>query len=174
MLMTCITHADARDQKAHPFRGLTATGWREVESAAERFRTLVDEETPKIELVISSPKARCVETALLLAKALSDLCATSEIRLDAGLKAGSISGNELSDLANSVQGQHLLISAHADLVRALPPGTRLIPTAAQNGWFTTRPVLIMVNYDPGEPWAAAQVLACEGLSDDKWGNLLQG
>jgi phosphohistidine phosphatase SixA len=172
--MTCITHADARDKKAHPFRGLTSTGWREVESAAERFRAFIDEETPKIELVVSSPKARCVETAILLAKALSDLCATSEIQLDAGLKAGSISGNELFDLANRVQCQHVLISAHADLIRTLPAGTGLIPAAAHNGWFTTRPVLILVKYDPGEPWAGAQVLACVGLSDDKWGNLLQG
>jgi phosphohistidine phosphatase SixA len=174
MFITCITHADARDKKAHPFRGLTGTGWREVESSADRLKALIDEETPKIELVVSSPKARCVETAILLAKALSDLCATSEIQLDAGLKAGSISGNELSDLANRVQSQHVLISAHADIVRALPAGTRLIPSAAQNGWFTTRPVLILVKYDPGEPWAGAQVLACVGLSDDKWGNLLQG
>jgi phosphohistidine phosphatase SixA len=174
MFISCITHADARDKKAHRFRGLTSRGWREVESAAQRFRALIDEETPKIELVVSSPKARCVETALLMAKALSDLCATSEIVLDAGLKAGSISGNELSDLGNRVHCQHVLISAHADLVGALPAGTRLMPVAAQKGWFTTRPVLILVKYEPVEPWAAAQVLACEGLLDDKWVNLLQG
>lgn len=174
MLITCITHADARDKKVHPFRGLTGKGWQEVESAAERFRALIDEETPKIDLVVSSPKARCVETALLLAKALSDLCATSEIQLDAGLKAGSISGNELFDLANRVQSLHALISAHADLVQALPAGTRLRPSAGQNGWFTTRPVLILLKYEPGEPWAAARVLACEGLLDSKWGNMLQG
>jgi phosphohistidine phosphatase SixA len=173
MLITCITHADARDKKAHPFRGLTEQGWREVERSAERFRELIDNETPKIEVVVSSPKARCVETALLFAKAVSDLATTSEIQLDAGLKAGSISGHELFDMANSTQGRHLLVSAHADLVRALPAHAAMVSKAAKDGWFTARPVLILMKYDAGEPWSSAQVLACEGLLHEEWRNLLQ-
>mgnify|MGYP000172442424 CR=1 FL=1 len=173
MLITCITHADARDKKTHPFRGLTEQGWREVERAAERFRALIDNETPKIEVVVSSPKARCVETAVLFAKAVSNLTTTSEIQLDAGLKAGSIGGNELFDLANSIQGRHILVSAHADLARALPVQAKMIPEAAKDGWFTTRPVLILVKYDAGQSWKSAQVLACEGLLDEEWRNLLQ-
>jgi phosphohistidine phosphatase SixA len=173
MLITCITHADARDKKAHPFRGLTEQGWREVERAANRFKELIDDETPNIEVVVSSPKARCVETALLFAKAVSDLVSTSEIQLDAGLKAGSIGGHELFDLANSIQGQHLLISAHADLVRAIPSHVMLISEAVKNGWFATRPVLTLVRYEVGEPWDSAQILACEGLWDEEWRQLLQ-
>lgn len=173
MLITCITHADARDKKAHPFRGLTEQGWREVEGSAARFRELIDDETPNIGVVVSSPKARCVETALLFAKAISDLVATSEIQLDASLKAGSIGGRELFDLANGIQGQHLLVSAHADLVRALPSQTTIVSEAVKNGWFTTRPVLILVKYDAGEAWDSAQVLACEGLFDEEWRNLIQ-
>jgi len=173
MLITCITHADARNKKKHPFRGLTKQGWREVESIAERFRELIDDETPKIEVVVSSPKARCVETALLFAKAVSKLTTTSEIQLSAGLKAGSIDGHELFDLANSIQGQHFLVSAHADFVRALPAHATMISGAAKDGWFTTRPVLILVKYDAGESWNSAQVLACEGLLHEEWRNLLQ-
>ena len=71
MIINCITHAAARDKKKHPFRGLTEQGWREVNGAAEQFRKLIDEETPAIETIISSPKARCVETAILFAKAIS-------------------------------------------------------------------------------------------------------
>ena len=173
MLITCITHADARNKKKHPFRGLTKQGWREVESIAERFRELIDDETPKIEVVVSSPKARCVETALLFAKAVSKLTTTSEIQLSAGLKAGSIDGHELFDLANSIQGQHFLVSAHADFVRALPAHATMISGAAKDGWFTTRPVLILVKYDAGESWNSAQVLACEGLLHEEWRNLIQ-
>ena len=88
MFITCITHTDARDKKEHPFRGLSKQGWREVENAAERYRALIDDQTPKIDVVVSSPKARCVETAVLFAKEVSDLAATSEIQLDAKLKAG--------------------------------------------------------------------------------------
>jgi broad specificity phosphatase PhoE len=134
---------------------------------------LIDDETPKIEVVVSSPKARCVETALLFAKAISDLTTTSEIQLDAGIKAGSIDGHQLFDLANSIQGQHFLVSAHADFVRALPKQAKMIPEATKGGWFTTRPVLTLVKYEAGESWNAAQVLACEGLWYEEWRNLLQ-
>jgi phosphohistidine phosphatase SixA len=173
MLITCITHADARDKKAHPFRGLTEQGRREVERAAERFRELIDDKTPDIEVVVSSPKARCVETAILFAKAVSDLCTTSEIRLDEGLKAGSIGGHELFHVANNIRAQHLLVSAHADLVRALPAQAVMISEAVKNGWFTNRPVLILVKYDTWESWDSAHVLACEDLLDREWRNLLQ-
>jgi phosphohistidine phosphatase SixA len=173
MLITCLTHADARDKKTYPFRGLTEKGWQETERAAERFRELITAETPKIEVVVSSPKARCVETALLFAKAVSDLMATSQFQLEARLEAGSIAGQELFDLANSLDVQHLLVSAHADLVGALPANVVMISEAVKNGWFTTRPVLILVDYDRGEAWDTAQVLTCEGLWDDKWQNLRQ-
>ncbi len=172
MLITCITHADAHNDKAHPFRSLTGQGWREVEGAAGRFRNLIDEETPSIEIVVSSPKTRCVETAILFGKAISDLVAASEIQLDTGLKAGSIGGRELMDLANNIQGQHMLVSAHADLVRALPAQATMRAEVVRNGWFTTRPVLVLVNYDVGESWDSAQVLACEGLFGEEWWNLL--
>jgi phosphohistidine phosphatase SixA len=172
MYLTCITHAGARDKKAHPFRGLTKKGWAEVESAARHYRTLIDEETPKFDTVVTSPKARCAETALLLAKALSDLCTTSEIQLDPALKAGSVEGDELHALANRVEGEQALVSAHADLVKALPPAIELIPEAAKDGWFSSRPVLVLLEYEPGSPWNRARILACEGLFDGEWRNLL--
>lgn len=172
MIITCITHANARDKKKYPFRGLTKQGWQEVEQAAERFRALVDDEAPKIAAVVTSPKARCVETAVLFAKAVSDRLTTSEIQLDAALKAGSVSGHELFELANRVQVQHVLVSAHADLVQALPEHIKLKSNAAEDGWFTTRPVLILLRYEAGESWSSAEVLACEGLFDEEWRSLL--
>ena len=173
MFITCITHTDARDKKKHPFRGLSKQGWREVELAAERFRELIDDGAAKIDVVVSSPKARCVETAVLFAKEVSDLAATSEIQLNASLKAGSIDGQELFDLANNIQAQHLLVSAHADFARTLPEHATMIAEATKNGWFTTRPVLILVEYEPGKPWGAAKIVACEGLFGKKWRSLLQ-
>ncbi len=173
MIITCITHCDARDKKKFPFRGLTEKGRRESDLAEVRFRELITVETPKIETVISSPKARCVETAVLFAKAISDLLSTSEIQLDATLKAGSIHGEELFELANGSECRHVLVAAHADLARTLPPHAKLLAEAAKNGWFTTRPVLILLNYEPGDSWDAAQVLACEGLVGEEWQHLLQ-
>jgi phosphohistidine phosphatase SixA len=174
MLLTGITHASARDKKEHPFRGLTENGWSEVRGAAARFKELTGGEHPLVETIISSPKARCIETAVLFAKAISDfqLVATSEIQVDASLKAGSIQGGELVELANRTGAKHLLVSAHADLVKALPPSARLAPETAKGGWFTTRPVLFTVDYTPGEPWDRAGILYCEGFVDGKWRSLI--
>lgn len=173
MLITCITHADARDKKKYPFRGLTGQGWQEVNSAAEQFRELMDEETLVIETIVSSPKARCVETAILFAKAVSEFTATSEIQLDANLKAGSIRGKELFNLAKGIQVQHLLVSGHADLARTLPPQDKLVSEATKDGWFTTRPVLFQIEYGAGNSWDKARVVYCLGLVDGEWLNLLQ-
>ncbi|UCG23810.1 MAG: histidine phosphatase family protein [Chloroflexota bacterium] len=173
MLVTCITHADARGKK-HAFRGLTKQGQKEAESAAERFRELAEKGVPRIGFVMSSPKARCLETAVLLAKALSDfgLITTSEVLVDATLKAGSITGGELADLANMIEARHLLVSAHADLAKALPAGAGLGSTAVKDGWFTTRPVLFTIDYEAGEAWDNARVLYCEGYVDDDWHSLI--
>lgn len=148
MLVPCITHADARDKKKHTFRGLTEQGWKEVNSAAERFRRLIEEEAPLIETIVSSPKARCLESAILFAKAISEfrLMATSEIQVNSSLKAGSISGDELAKLANGIRTQHLLVSAHADLAQALPAHVELASGSVKDCWFTTRPVQFTIDY----------------------------
>lgn len=172
MLITCITHADARDKNKYPFRGLTEQGWQEVDSAAGQYRRLVDEETPVIETVVSSPKARCVETAILFAKAVSEFAATSEIQLDANLKAGSIRDEELFNLAQYLDVQHMLVSGHADLARTLPTKVELVSKATKDGWFITRPVLFQIDFETGTSWDDARVLNCSGLVDREWLNLL--
>ncbi len=173
MLVSCITHAGARGKK-HAFRGLTEKGWQEANSAAERFKELMEEEVPHIGVVVSSPKARCLETAVLFAKVLSDfgLITTSEVQVDAGLKAGFITGDELFLLANRIETRHLLVSAHADLAKALPAGTELLSTAVRDGWFTTRPVLFTIDYEAREPWDTARVLYCEGFVNEEWQRLV--
>lgn len=179
MLLSGITHADARDGKKHPFRGLSKQGRKESKKAADRFKKLVEawtnergEPVPAVDVVVSSPKVRCLETVILMAKAASQLTATSEVQVRPALKAGAITGRELADLANEVEAQHMLVSGHADLVQALPEQVELAPEAAKNGWFTTRPVLFVIDYAAGKPWESAQVLSCEGLVDGKWISLL--
>lgn len=173
MLITCITHAGARG-KERPFRGLTERGQAEAASAAGRFRELAGDEVPRVGVIVSSPKARCLETAVLFAKAASDfgLVAVSEVQVDAGLKAGSITGAELSLLANSFATRHLLVSGHADLAKALPVRTELTPTAVKDGWFTTRPVLFTIDYEAGKLWGAARLLTCEGYIEQAWRSLI--
>ncbi len=90
-----------------------------------------------------------------------------------GSLAGSILGDELADLANSIRTQHLLVSAHADLAKALPTHVELTSTAVKDGWFTTRPVLFTIDYKVGEPWDKARVLYCEGYIDEQWQGLIR-
>lgn len=179
MLISVITHAAARG-KQHPFRGLTKEGRNEARNAAGRFMELLEDlpanqgiEAPAIDLIISSPKARCLATALLFAKRLSDLglVATSEIGTEPALKAGSIAGQELAELALAASGRHMLVSGHADLAKALPAVIELAPEVSKDGWFTTRPVLFTIDHEPGEPWQDAQLFFCEGLVDGKWMDL---
>jgi phosphohistidine phosphatase SixA len=182
MLISCITHANARSKKNHVFLGLTEQGWGEVDSAAKQFNALIagqgnvqGEYMPRVDAIISSPKARCLETAVLFAKAISDygLVTTSEAQTNAALKAGSIGGDELVELANSTRMRHLLVAAHADLAKTLPSRVELVPSAVKDGWFTTRPVLFSIDHEAGEPWDQARVLFCEGYIDDEWRNLIQ-
>lgn len=178
MLLTGITHAAARDKK-HPFRGLTKQGRKESRRAAARFLELaptlaqeVGGSLPPIGAIVSSPKVRCLATALLFAKGLGDLMVASEIQVDDSIKAGAVTGRELADLAQSVQVEHLLVSGHADLAKALPPGANLAAGAAKDGWFTTRPVVFTIHYAAGSAWDSARVLFGEGLVEKEWRRLL--
>ena len=173
MFLSVITHADARGD--FEFRGLTEQGWQEADSAVSRYQSLLQaqaQEIPAIDAVVSSPKPRCLETAILLAKGLGDFVQASEVSVNAGLKAGSISGPELKDVAQAVDAEHVLVSGHADMVKTLPEGTSLTAGAENDGWFADKPVLFTVVYEPGAPWAEASVLFCPALADGEWQDLL--
>lgn len=174
MFLSVITHADARE--GFEFRGLTEQGWQEAGSAVSHYRGLLRaqaEEIPAIDAVVSSPKPRCLETAILLAKGLGDFVQASEVSVNAGLKAGSINGPELKEVAQTVDAEHLLVSGHADMVKTLPEGASLVSGAENDGWFADKPVLFTVAYEPGAPWDEATVIFCQALVDGAWQNLLE-
>ena len=173
MLITAITHASARE-KEHNFRGLTEEGQAETARMAERYRTLTaGQEVPAIEWMLSSPKARCLETAILFAKGLTDEeISASSVAVDAGLSAGSIEGDELATLAATGEVRHLLVSGHADLVKTVPETAHFRPDATSEGWFQTRPVLFQIEIEPGRPWAEATVRFCESFVEGEWRSLL--
>lgn len=173
MYLTAITHASARD-KEHHFRGLTPAGQEESASAAWQFEARTKgRDLPPFDRIVSSPKPRCLETVILLAKALSnDSINTSKVEVDAGLAAGKIEGNALATLAAGGDAEHILVSGHADLVKTLPDGTSLIDKAADGGWFAVRPVLFQIEIAPGKSWEEATVHFCSGLVDGQWTDLL--
>ena len=174
MFLTVITHADAR--KGFEFRGLTEQGWQEAGSAVSHYHGLLRAqavEIPAIDAVVSSPKPRCLETAILLAKGLGDFVQASEVGVKSGLKAGSISGPGLQELAQSVDAEHVLVSGHADMVKTLPQGASLVAGADNDGWFADKPVLFTVAYEPGASWDEARVLFCQAIVDGAWQDLME-
>ncbi|MFD2070122.1 phosphoglycerate mutase family protein [Azotobacter chroococcum] len=181
MLIICITHADARRTKAsHIFRSLTEQGREEVRHAANRFqelamRILRDQYDKKlsIERILSSPKARCIETALLFADELRDLTKTSDISISEKLdekQDGILTSEDLVSVIRNENSQAILIACHGDLANALPPSA-LRSQENQGGWFKQRPVFALIDYDPEAGWESAKVLCCEGYEASPWKNL---
>ena len=128
---------------------------------------------PPFDQIVSSPKPRCLETAILFAKALDNASVeASSVAVDAGLAAGEIEGGEVAALAAGADAAHVLVSGHADMVKTLPPGTSLAAGAADGGWFAVRPVLFQVEIEPGRPWEEATVHFCSALVDGEWQDLL--
>ena len=173
MYLTAITHASARD-KEHHFRGLTPAGQEESASAAWQFEASTKgRDLPPFDRIVSSPKPRCLETAILFAKALSnDSIQASSMDVIEGLAAGKIEGGELAALAAASAAEHVLVSGHADLVKTLPDGTSLIDKAADGSWFAVRPVMFQIEIAPGKSWDEATVHFCSGLVDGQWTDLL--
>jgi phosphohistidine phosphatase SixA len=188
MLITCITHAHAKEDT---FRALTKQGTLEANSAAEKYRELArslvksgsyQPDALAIDCVVSSPLPRCLETVILFAKELSEYCNSSQIQIDNGLRAGGITGRSLAELVQNLAAEssvkHVLVSLHADLARALPERARLdleASEAVKNGWFQMRPVMVMLDYPVGQgtnSWEDAKILSCEGTFHSPWKSLL--
>ena len=172
MYLTVITHASAREGE-YNFRGLTAAGQGECAAVAERYGALASDGAPAFDRIVSSPKPRCLETVILFAKGLeNERIGASSVAVDGGLAAGEIEGGELAALAAAGGAEHVLVSGHADMVKALPAGVSLAEDAADGGWFAVRPVLFQVEVTGGQSWDEATVRSCGALVDGRWRDLL--
>src|SRR5829696_2748572 len=87
--------------------------------------------------IISSPLARCVETALRFSDAMKDLTETSEIRVRDRLReqrAGQLSAGDLVSLLDDTTSAAALICTHGDLAGALPMSATLKRGYSTDGW----------------------------------------
>lgn len=191
MLVILITHGDRRKSISRSvFGGLCDQGRTEVKSAANRFWALrnrhakeLDGNKLAIEKVVSSPMARCVETAVLFAKELSEFTNSpqakvgphvSEIHLCQELKEGpeKLTCQDLAAVIDRESVGAILVCTHGDLAGALPPTVELSATSQDGGWFKLRPVIALVKVEPDTGFQNAQVLCCEGYHAGSWENLL--
>jgi phosphohistidine phosphatase SixA len=183
MLAILLTHADAHRVERTRFRALSDQGRAQVDETAARFRTIIAK--PDLDLssdqlaireIISSPLARCVETALRFSDAIKDFTETSEIRVRDRLReqrAGQLTAGDLVSVLDDISSPAALICTHGDLAGALPMSAALKPQYNTNGWFEgVRPVLVLVKYERGSEWNSANVLCCESPAN-YWETLME-
>lgn len=167
MWIIAITHASTREVPSPSLKALSEAGREQIKTLAQQFRDLVPNTVPlgenlKIDRIVTSPLARCVETAVLFADELREFTQTGEVQISARIKArkgAQLSPEELLTTIKEADADCLVLSLHADLAGALPAGAD-VTVESENGWFKTRPVLAVLNYDPAAPWENARLLHC--------------
>jgi broad specificity phosphatase PhoE len=105
VFLICVTHAQARNvEPQESFRALTEEGRADVEQAAARFLSILPDVIPDLEsgritidLIVSSPLARCIETVIIFTDVIRRLTRTSDISVSDKLreKKGGGSGEPI-------------------------------------------------------------------------------
>jgi phosphohistidine phosphatase SixA len=174
MFAIFLTHAEARSVKSPLFRSLTEPGRVQIAQMASHFLDVVGQLIPSIasgELavgeILTSPSARCVESALLFADGIRDLTSTSEIRIRDRLREqreGQLSAGDVVSVLQDTVSPVVLMCTHGDLAGALPASATIQSEFNNKGWFKdVRPVLAVVEYERGAKWNEAKVLLCTSV-----------
>jgi hypothetical protein len=174
MMVIGITHPDAASRNP---RALSAGGRHQALLAARRMRDLVGD-TISLGTVLSSPSARCLETAIIVAREFGETTKEDGIydgRVDVSshLEAGKIPRTpaDLSAALSCVNGNELwhnraaLMAVHADLANMLSESCAFDAKVAFEGWFRIRPVVSVFEYTEGR---APEVRSCQTLDGGSW------
>ncbi|MBN2223481.1 MAG: histidine phosphatase family protein [Deltaproteobacteria bacterium] len=156
MRIVLVTHAEASEAAPRP---LTDEGILSAERAAARIGGVMGESW-RVKKAVSSPAVRCVQTALVI---LGTLSGEKLRRLDTDprLMAAKdpMEPDQLFRALADYPCEGLLVVLHADLANAMPGGCR--PGACSGGWFTERPVICILDWEPERPWKESRVIALE-------------
>ncbi|MBN1883349.1 MAG: histidine phosphatase family protein [Deltaproteobacteria bacterium] len=157
MRIILITHAETN---THPPRCLSDAG-REQARALVGFIADVMGADFRIKKAVSSPAVRCIETALIVLDALS---ADTLRRLDTDPRLMAAKEPMESDQLHRALIDYacdgMLVSLHADLANALPKRDTIPNTA--DGWFQTRPVLCLLDWEPDRGLEESRILRLLG------------
>lgn len=184
MILVFVTHGEAQPTDSRwRFRALTEHGRGEVARAAQRFLSIAEEVAPELtskrialDCILSSPLARCIETAVCFASAIRDLTDTPELCLTNVLREkrdGQLASADLQSLLEDLPFDATLLSTHGDLAGALPVSAKIASEYIDNGWFKDRPAIVVARYDRRGRWSESEVTFCEVLNKDgQWKNAL--
>ncbi len=175
MLVLAVTHPDPISRNP---RALSEGGRQQALFAARRLRELIGKRI-SLAAVASSPAARCLETAISVARELGETTkddGTYEGRIHVVEALEQISGappktrGDLKAVLNSLattkmtEDQAVLLSVHGDLANMLSGLEEFAEEAASGGWFSVRPVVAGLDYAA----VGISLRFCEALRAGGW------
>jgi phosphohistidine phosphatase SixA len=184
MIVVAITHADAKGPAGAkgPIpdrRALTELGAEQVWQAADRLFAEMKKKDSKlhslhsqevmIQNIVSSPAARCVSTAALLADAMHQYVKTSEIHLSGRLlqtPGRQLKMGDLCDALSHAKAGATILCTHSDLLGVLPDQKRYdaLRDPKDSNFFASKPAIVIFEYED----CAMNVLLCEMLVGGSW------
>jgi len=183
MRILFVTHPDAAARSPRP---LSNGGRLQAMAAARRLRELAGKKV-FLAAVLSSPAARCLETAVLVAREFGETTLQDvgfdRVKVCDGLGEGqnSISITELNKLLGEVVDKltaqrgdgaadsAVLVSVHGDLASVLNSVAASECKLASDGrFFDFRPVVAGCGYDQGQ----LSVQRCDAFVDGAWATCL--
>ncbi len=151
MKVVLVTHAKTANR---PPRRLSLTGKYEVEQVIDMIKGKMGDGY-RIQKAISSPAARCLDTALLC---LEEIGAADLNRVETDRRLTRLdSPDKLEGVIRDNAQDGLAIFCHADLGGVLPHKERV--DRVKDGWFEPKPVLVILDWGPGRQWENATVEA---------------
>jgi broad specificity phosphatase PhoE len=182
MLVLAVTHSDSA---ARSPRSLSEGGRQQALWAARRLREFVGKKAVLV-AALSSPKTRCLETAILVAREFGETTKSEttsfdriDVRRELEEAKDPMTPEALKQLLDGVTqdieiAQHItsdaavLISMHGDLANALRESVTLAPHLAPDGWFDVRPVIAVCDFVESR----LSVKSCRVLQAGSWTDCL--
>lgn len=180
MLILAVTHPDTISRNP---RSLSEGGRQQGLLAARRLRELIGKQV-FLGAIVSSPKARCLETAILVAREFGETTKADgtydgRVHVVGELEETPGQVKDISALNEALgpfrQGDFespdkaILLAVHGDLANMLNGSAIFTQEAASEGWFVRRPVIAGFDYTPGR----VTVRFCEELQRGSWVSCLE-
>lgn len=144
MKIVIITHAKTANR---PPRRLSLTGRYEVEQVVDMVKGKLGERY-RVQKAVSSPAARCLDTALLT---LEELGSGDVSKVDTDRRLGRLDkADALESVIRENAQEGLAIFCHADVAGILPHKETI--TKVKEGWFEVKPVLVIMDWGPSRKW----------------------
>ena len=175
-----VTHPDPTSRNP---RALSEGGRYQALLAARRIRELVGKRT-SLAVVISSPRARCLETAIIVARELGETTredGTYQGRIDVVQELDETGAEpNVQDNLDAVLATHtskdlgkdkaVLLAVHGDLANMLSSACTFKEQMASGGWFDVRPVIAGFEYTSQ---GVRTVKFCEAFQCSSWISCIQ-